>query len=124
MADLTVVNPALDATPGEQPVPATAASGGDRFAATAGRNYLIRANNADAGTRNIIIDDPTSGVGVVGATTAQNPDVTVAVPNGAAPANQRVVMIAADRFRDSNGWINLAYSPAPTALTVEVYGPI
>jgi len=124
MADLTVVNPVLDATPGEQPVPATAAVGGDRFAATAGRRYLVRFSNADGAGRGAVFDDPTSGVGVVGATTAMNPDVTVTSPNGAAPANQRVVLIDADRFRDVNGWVNITYSPAPTALTVEVYGPL
>lgn len=123
MADLTPVNPTIvDATPGEPPVIVTCAGGGDRFPATAGRRYMLRINNGHSSAQNVVVDDPTSGTGVIGSTTAQNPDATIIVPNGTAPANQRVVLLDADRFKDSTGWINLTYSGV-TLLTLEVYGP-
>lgn len=122
MADLTVVNPALTAATGVEPVPATATAS-DRFMTTRGRKYLLRINNAHSSGQTTVVDDPTSGGGVVGASTAQVPDVAILVPNGTAPDNQQVVLLDADRFADANGWINLSVSPAPTTLTYEVYGP-
>lgn len=117
MADLTVVNPATAS--GTAPVSAAAAGGlADRFAASRGRNYMIRTANTDASPHTLTVDDPTS-VGAPGATTPQNPDVAIVVTN----AQQRVYMVSADRFADANGWVNLAWSSA-TGMSIEVYGPL
>lgn len=115
MADLTVVNPNVLA--GVAPVSNTLAGGGDRFAVTKGRKYMIRVDNAHTSSQNVVIDDPNSQN--PGAATSFNPDVTLTVPN----ATKRAMIVDADRFGDANNWVNLTYSGV-TAMTMEIYGPM
>jgi hypothetical protein len=65
----------------------------------------------------MVIDDPTSA-GAAGATTPQNPDVTISVGFG----TERVFLIDASRFRDATGNINLVNTTV-TSVTYAIWGP-
>lgn len=116
MASYAPITPALLGT-----VPTyNAATATDVITGTlAGSRYLIHiVNAAGSGTFTMVIDDPNSGAGVAGATTAQNPDVTISVGFG----TQKVCLIDAGRFRDTSGNINLANGTV-TSVTYAIWGP-
>lgn len=116
MADFANINvPAL--APGAAPTTNNATAGPDRFPAAVGGKYMVIYNNSGGAPITVTYDDPTS-VTPANAT-AFNPDVPVVVTN----AQRRVSFIDATRFRDSAGFINLAYSATPT-MTVEIHGPL
>jgi hypothetical protein len=96
-----------------------AANATDIIAPTlAGARYLIHIKNAaGSGTFTMVIDDPTS-VGAAGATTPQNPDVTISVGFG----TERAFLIDATRFRDASGNINLV-NATTTSVTYAIWGP-
>ena len=101
------------------PSPNTCNAGGDFIVpSVAGTNKItMRFNNTGGASVNVVLDDPTS-VTPKGAT-SYNPDVTTAVPNGAA---RYVVIDDASRFIDpATGRINWTYSASPT-MTNEVVG--
>jgi hypothetical protein len=61
-------------------------------------------------------------VGVVGAVTAQDPDVVV---NTVATTGVQEYLVNADRFADANGWVNITYPGGDvTNLRLEIYGPL
>lgn len=83
-----------------------------------GSRYLVHIKNAaGSGTFTMVIDDPTS-IGAAGATTPQNPDVTISVGFG----TERVFMFDASRFRDATGNINLVNGTI-TSVTYAIWGP-
>jgi hypothetical protein len=110
---LPVVNPA-----GAPSFAAVGAS--DTIPVNPGGKYLLIVKNAGGSADSVVIDDPTSGTGPAGATTATNPDVTVSVP---ATTGERHFYLDANRFRDSTGVINLTHS-FTTSVTCIVYGPL
>jgi hypothetical protein len=110
---LPVVNPAG--------APAYAAAGSaDTIPVSPTGRYLLIIKNAGGSPDSVVIDDPTSGAGPTGATTATNPDVTVSVP---ATTGERHFLLDANRFRDAAGVINLTHS-FTTSVTCIVYGPL
>ncbi len=116
MADWANINPKA-LVPGSAPSTNTANSGGDRFRAQFGAQYLVRWNNTGGAPITITVDDPVSQN--PGNATAFNPDVPVTATNGQA----RMQWIDANRFADVNGWVNFTYSGAPT-MTAEIHGPL
>jgi hypothetical protein len=116
MADWANIN-APSLVPAATPTTNTANTGGDRFQAQFGAKYMVRWNNTGGAPITVTVDDPVS-VSPASAT-AFNPDVPVTVTN----AQQRMQTIDANRFRDSNGWINFTYSGTPT-MTAEIHGPL
>jgi hypothetical protein len=116
MATYAPVAPALTAVAPTY----NAATATDVIAPTlAGARYLIHIKNAaGSGTFTMVVDDPTSGVGVAGATTPQNPDVTISVGFG----TERAFLIDATRFRDATGNINLV-NATTTSVTYAIWGP-
>lgn len=94
---------------------AAAAAGGDTFAASVNRKYLLHIKNAHTASQTVTLNDPTSQSPVSGKTF--DPDVDVVVPN----ATERMVLIDNPaRFIDASGNIALAYSGV-TALTLQVF---
>lgn len=116
MADYANINP-LALAPGAAPTTNTATAGPDRFPAAVGARYLVRINNTGGAPVSAIFDDTNSATPA--SATAFNPDVTVPVTN----AQARAITVDSNRFRDANGWINIAWSATPTA-TVEIHGPL
>lgn len=112
MATLTVINPDLN---GEAVAPVAAAVGGDVFPAEAGAEYLIHLRNGHSSPQSVSFDDPNSATPTDA--TAFNPDVAVPVAN----ATERIIRVAANRFRNTgSGNIAMTYTGV-TALTVNVY---
>lgn len=115
MADLTVVRTEL-ANPDQIAAGAVAAAGGgDRFNPGGNSPVFIYVANGHSSPQSVIIDDSNSPTPEN--PTQFNPDVTISVTN----AQNRVIPIRNPaRFRDSNGWINLAYSGV-VSLTIKVF---
>jgi len=106
----TVTDPALTGT---VVTPNTAAAS-DSFPVSAGETYVMLVINGGGSPDSVVIDDPNS-VGPAG-NTSFNPDVTKSVTNG----TNQVFRIAADRFKDVNGNVNVTHS-FTTSVTVYVF---
>lgn len=80
---------------------------------------VVIVQNTGGSPDSMVIDDPNSGVGPTGSTTALNPDVTISVP---ATTGIRHLELDCARFRDASGNINITHS-FTTNVSCIVYGP-
>lgn len=89
----------------------------DAFPAQAGSTYLLWIVNASGSSVAAVIADSTSVAPALA--TAFTPSVTVTVPAG----TTRQLKINADRFRDSSGNVNIAFTPN-ASVTYAIIGPL
>lgn len=97
----------------------TAVTATDSFPAAAGAKYVLHYKCTGGAPVVATIDDPTSVAPAGTLAGAFNPDPTLSVP---ATTGDKMMLIDANRFRDSSGNINLAHAPT-TGGTVAVIGP-
>lgn len=123
MADLTaqVRQPPLAG----QAMNYVAVTAADFFTATPNASYIIHWKNGATATAsgNLSITDPTTPV-PQGSTAVAGFADAVANAGGLVANGERISRIPnSDRFRDSNGRINLVHGGTITTLTVAILGP-
>lgn len=113
---MSVITPVAPSIAGA--VTPTVLTAADTIPVQSGGRYLLVTRNNTASVLTTVVDDPNSA-GPAGSV-AFNPDVSIVTPitNGV-----RQTILDANRFRDSNGNINLANTNPAAGTTAEVYGP-
>lgn len=113
MAVVNAINPVLASS---VVTPASAAAS-DTVPVAINSRYLVRITNGGGSPITVTFSDPNS----VGPASAQvfTPSVQWSVTN----ATTRVGILDSNRFRDTNGNLNIAFS-ATASVTYEVIGPL
>ncbi len=97
------------------------AAASDSYTVLPNAKYVLQLKNTTASANTVKLDDPNS-IGAVGATTAQDPDITITVP---VTTGERFFFVDTTRFMNtSTNQIVFTNSATGAGVTHNLFGPI